>query len=80
MTHKEKAKRLIWKYLPVLNGWTSNEKTKLAKECALICLKEQKESLKKIGTYSTEIEYDELSKVQDEVEKMQIITCNYLYH
>ena len=33
---KEIAKNLIWEYLPILDGWMDNEKTELAKKCALI--------------------------------------------
>jgi len=37
---KEKAKQLLWKYLPVINGWDTPEKTGLAKELALVCVDE----------------------------------------
>lgn len=40
MTSKEKAKELVWMYLPILDGWTNDTKTKLAKQCALICVDE----------------------------------------
>jgi hypothetical protein len=40
MNAKEKAKELIWKYLPKINGWESDEKTDLAKELALITVDE----------------------------------------
>jgi len=40
LTPEEKAKELIWKYLPILQGWTDPEKTKLAKQCALISIDE----------------------------------------
>jgi hypothetical protein len=36
MTPKEKAKQLLWEYLPLINGWKNNEKTTLAKKLALI--------------------------------------------
>ncbi len=29
MTPKEKAKQLLWKYLPLIEGWTAPEKTTL---------------------------------------------------
>ena len=37
---KRKAEELIWKYLPILEGWTDDAKTDLAKRCALICVEE----------------------------------------
>ncbi len=40
MTPKEKAKELLWQYLPILEGWTDNGKTELAKQCALIAVDE----------------------------------------
>jgi hypothetical protein len=40
MTPKEKAEELIWKYLPLIEGWTAPKKTDLAKKLALICVDE----------------------------------------
>ena len=40
MTPKEKAEQLLWKYLPLIEGWTSPEKTDLAKKLALVCVNE----------------------------------------
>ena len=40
MTPKEKAKQLLWKYLPLIEGWTAPEKTDLAKKLALVCIDE----------------------------------------
>ena len=39
MTPKEKAKELVWKYLPILELWKENNSNK-AKECALIAVDE----------------------------------------
>ena len=33
MTPKEKAYSLLWEFLPMLEGWTDNTKTKLAAKC-----------------------------------------------
>lgn len=40
MDPKEKAKQLIWEFLPLLEGWESKEKTELSKKLALICVNE----------------------------------------
>jgi len=40
MTPKEKAKELVWKYLPILEGWTDSYKTEKAKQCAIIAVDE----------------------------------------
>lgn len=37
---KNKAKELVWKYLPILEGWTDKSKTELAKQCAIIAVEE----------------------------------------
>ena len=37
---KEKAKKLVWRYLPTINGWEAPEKTELAVKLALICVDE----------------------------------------
>ncbi len=34
MNPKEKAKKLLWMFLPILDGWTDDSKTLLAKKCA----------------------------------------------
>lgn len=39
MTPKEKAKELVWKYLPILEGWKEDNSNK-AKQCALIAADE----------------------------------------
>lgn len=39
MTPKEKAKELLWKYLPILESWERVNSHK-AKECALIAVDE----------------------------------------
>lgn len=40
MTPEQTAKDLLWKYLPVLEGWTDDQKTALAKKCAVIAVDE----------------------------------------
>lgn len=40
MKAKEKAEEFLWKYLPILDGWTDNSKTELAKKCAIITVDE----------------------------------------
>jgi hypothetical protein len=40
MTSQEKAKQLLWEYLPILEGWTDESKSQLAKRCALIAVDE----------------------------------------
>lgn len=49
-TPKEKAKELFWEFLPIIEGWTSPEKSKIAKNLALVCATKIIESLQ---------EYDE---------------------
>jgi hypothetical protein len=39
MTPKEKAKELLWKYLPILEGWKYKD-SNTAKQCALIVVDE----------------------------------------
>jgi hypothetical protein len=39
MTPKEKAIELVWKYLPILEGW-KNEDSNLSKQCAIIAVDE----------------------------------------
>ena len=39
MTPKEKAEELLWKYLPILEGW-KYEDSNTAKKCALIAVDE----------------------------------------
>jgi len=39
MTEKEKAKELLWKYLPILEGWKFKDSS-CAKQCALIAVDE----------------------------------------
>ena len=39
MRPKEKAKELIWKYLPILEGWKHKDSNQ-AKQCALIAVDE----------------------------------------
>jgi hypothetical protein len=46
MTPKEKAKELVWKYLPILEGWKHKDSNQ-AKKCALILVDE---ILKSFGT------------------------------
>ncbi len=39
MTPKEKSYELLWKYLPILEGWKNIDNT-LAKKCAIITIDE----------------------------------------
>jgi hypothetical protein len=39
MTPEEKAKELLWKYLPILESWKEDNSNK-AKQCALITVDE----------------------------------------
>lgn len=39
MTAEQKAKELIWEYLPILEGWKF-ENSNLAKKCAIIAVDE----------------------------------------
>ncbi|MDP2683448.1 MAG: hypothetical protein Q8P20_00160 [bacterium] len=71
MTPKEKAKELIWEYLPILEGWTDESKTKLAKKCALICADEVIKSNPDSGYYidteyilDSQIEYWQEVKIE----------------
>jgi len=32
----DKAKELLWLYLPIIEGWKDDSKTELAKKCAII--------------------------------------------
>lgn len=70
MTPKEKAKELLWKYLPILESWKENNSNK-AKQCAIIAANEalnadwfisEKEDFIKWGLY--------WEKVKKEIEKL----------
>jgi len=50
MTPKEKATELIWEYLPKIDGWTSDDKTVLAKELALITIEQTLDIIRYHGT------------------------------
>ena len=50
MNTKEKATELIWEYLPKIGGWKSEEKTGLAKELALITVKQTLDIIRYHGT------------------------------
>lgn len=50
MTPKEKTTELIWEYLPKIEGWKSEEKTELAKELALITVKQTLDIIRYHGT------------------------------
>jgi len=50
MTPKEKAKELLWKYLPILEGWKCEDSNK-AKQCALIAVDEIIQQWEVIDTY-----------------------------
>ena len=63
MTPKEKAKELLWKYLPILESWKENNSNK-AKQCAIIAANEalnadwfisEKEDFIKWGLYWEEV-------------------------
>lgn len=64
MTPKEKAKELLWKYLPILEGWTNDSKTELAKQCALITCNEV------LGYMGADRGYEFWTKVKQEIEKL----------
>lgn len=48
MTPKEKAKEILWKYLPILESWKDDNSNK-AKQCALIAVNEIIEFSEKLG-------------------------------
>lgn len=66
MNPKEKAKELVWKYLPILKEWKKEDSNK-AKQCALIAVDEIIES----KTYrDTPEEYEYWNEVKQEIEKL----------
>jgi len=69
-TPKEKANDLLDTFLKAKINYsfialTYNE----AKQCSLLCIEEQKELLRIIGT-KNQLEYDELGKIQGELIKL----------
>jgi hypothetical protein len=66
MTPKEKAKELLWKYLPILEGWKYEDSNK-AKQCALVAVDE---ILKVVieSRYVDTIKY--WQEVKQEIEKL----------
>jgi hypothetical protein len=69
MTPKEKATELLWEYLPILNGWTSNEKTELAKKCAFVSIQAVIDACEynNVETYNT----DWWLKVREELKNLR---------
>ena len=68
MTPKEKAKELLWKYLPNLEGW-KQEDSNQAKQCALIAVDEIKEVVSLCIPYKDEKSYiDYWQQVKQEIE------------
>jgi hypothetical protein len=81
---EEKAKKILWEYLPVLKGW-ENEESVLPKECAIIAVKNEYKSnrellfnLKSCGVIESEKVYlsrlqgliDEEALLIEEIEKL----------
>ena len=73
MTTKDKAKELVDKFL---NEQNNTEEISQAKQCALICVSEKKETIDKMfnGYYTMpkewQEEYDNLDKVRQEINKL----------
>ena len=66
MTPKEKAKELLWKYLPILESWEENNSNK-AKQCGLIAVDEI------LNIKSVDKDYDLSNyweEVKQEIEKL----------
>ena len=45
MNPQDKATEMLWQYLPILEGWTDDMKTKIAAICAIIAVQEVIECL-----------------------------------
>ena len=70
MTPKEKAKELLWKYLPILEGW-KQEDSNQAKQCALIAVDEIKEVVSLCIPYKDEKSYiDYWQQVKHEINNL----------
>ena len=65
MTPQEKAKELLWKYLPILESWKFYD-SNLAKQCALIAVDEIINT--EIG--ETVKGYDYWQEVKNEINKL----------
>jgi hypothetical protein len=63
-TPKEKAKELLWKYLPILESWKVDDSSK-AKQCALIAVNE----IVKNG-FNPQLPYNYWEEVKEEIEKL----------
>lgn len=71
MTPKEKAQQLLWKYLPLIDGWTSPRKTELAKKLALVCVDECIKSANLMdGGFSFEKEIEFWKQVKVEINNL----------
>jgi hypothetical protein len=69
MTPQEKAKELLWKYLPILEGW-KYEDSNTAKKCALIVVDE---IMKAVGWGKMELGVDRdnyWEEVKQEIENL----------
>ena len=73
MTPKEKAKHLLWKYLPILEGWKELDSFK-AKQCALIAVDEIMDILDKEGYYEDDNKMRYWQEVKQEIKKYEINT------
>ena len=71
MTHKEKAKELVEKYLKKIGPYHAETKTKeLAKQSALICVDEVLESLWNTGHSFSNDEIKYWQEVKQEINKI----------
>ena len=70
MTPEEKAKKLIWEYLPLIEGWTSQEKTNQAIKCSLLCVNKQLELINTINNDGADDYYEAILQVKEALEQM----------
>ena len=69
MTPKLKAKELLWEFLPLIEGWTDNNKTKIAASCAVMAAKYTLNELASFGVIYPSRVYEEHKEFWQEVIK-----------
>jgi hypothetical protein len=69
MTPKEKAKELVWKYLPILESWKEDNSNK-AKQCAIIAVDEMMKQCWDYRDIDLQASYDYWNELKHEIEKL----------
>jgi hypothetical protein len=72
MTPEEKAKKLIWEYLPLIEGGSNQEKINQAIKCSLLCINKQLELINIINNDGADDYYEDILKIKEALEKLLV--------